>query len=70
MLETPPFNNARVEGKTIEEKIAFWRDERHALIGNGEEIAAQIGGFQRGGSAGGDDTVVAPGRHREAAQVR
>lgn len=50
MLETPPFNNARVEGKTIEEKVAFWRDERHALIGNGEEIAAQIGAFSAVGA--------------------
>jgi F420-dependent oxidoreductase-like protein len=26
VLETPPFNNPRVEGKSIEEKFAFWRD--------------------------------------------
>ncbi len=41
-LEKPPFNGPRVAGKSFDEKIAFWRDERHVLIGNGEEIAAQI----------------------------
>ena len=50
MLETPPFDNPRVEGKTIDEKVAVWRDERHALIGNGEEIAAQIGAFRAAGA--------------------
>ena len=57
MLETPPFNNPGVEGKTTDgEKIAFcWRDERHALIGNGEEIAAQIGAF---GAAGAQEVMT------------
>jgi alkanesulfonate monooxygenase SsuD/methylene tetrahydromethanopterin reductase-like flavin-dependent oxidoreductase (luciferase family) len=41
-LAEPPFNSPAVEGKSLDEKIAFWRDDRHALIGNGEEIAAQI----------------------------
>jgi alkanesulfonate monooxygenase SsuD/methylene tetrahydromethanopterin reductase-like flavin-dependent oxidoreductase (luciferase family) len=50
VLETPPFNNPRVEGKSIEEKFAFWRDERHALIGNSEEIAAQIAAFSAAGA--------------------
>ena len=50
VLETPLFNNPRVEGKSIEEKVAFWRDERHALIGNGQEIAAQIGAFSAAGA--------------------
>lgn len=44
-LEKRPFNSAAAEGKSLEEKIAFWRDERHALIGNGEEIAEQIAAF-------------------------
>lgn len=41
-LERPPFNNPATEGKTLDERIAYWRDERHVLIGAGEEIAAQI----------------------------
>ena len=41
-LEQPPFNNPATEGKTLDERIAYWRDERHVLIGAGEEIAAQI----------------------------
>jgi len=41
-LERPPFNNAATEGKTLDERIAYWRDERHVLVGAGEEIAAQI----------------------------
>ena len=40
-----PFNNPAIAGKSLDEKIAFWRDERHALIGNGEEIGAQIAAF-------------------------
>ena len=49
-LEKPPFNSPRVEGKSLDEKIAFWRDERRALIGNGEEIAAQIGAYAEAGA--------------------
>ena len=41
-LERPPFNNPRIAGKSLDERITFWRDERHVLIGNGEEIAAGI----------------------------
>jgi F420-dependent oxidoreductase-like protein len=41
-LEKRPFNSPATEGKSLEEKIAYWRDQRHALVGNGEEIAAQI----------------------------
>lgn len=48
-LEKPPFNSPRVEGKSLDEKIAFWRDERRALIGNGEEIAAQIRAYAEAG---------------------
>lgn len=48
-LEKPPFNNPRIEGKSLDEKIAFWRDERHVLVGNGEEIAAQIGAYAGAG---------------------
>jgi F420-dependent oxidoreductase-like protein len=48
-LEKPPFNSPRVEGKSLDQKIAFWRDERHVLIGNGEEIAAQIRPYSEAG---------------------
>jgi F420-dependent oxidoreductase-like protein len=48
-LEKPPFNNPRIADKSLDEKIAFWRDERHVLIGNGEEIAAQIGVYGEAG---------------------
>lgn len=41
-LERPPFNSPTLAGKSLDEKIAVWRDERHVLVGNGEEIAAQI----------------------------
>ena len=41
-LDRPPFNNPRLADKSLDEKIGFWRDERHVLIGNGKEIAAQI----------------------------
>jgi alkanesulfonate monooxygenase SsuD/methylene tetrahydromethanopterin reductase-like flavin-dependent oxidoreductase (luciferase family) len=36
---------------SLDEKIAYWRDERHSLIGNGEEIAAQIAAFSAAGAA-------------------
>jgi F420-dependent oxidoreductase-like protein len=48
-LEKPPFNNPRTEGKSLDEKIVFWRDDRHVLIGNGEEIAAQIRAYADAG---------------------
>lgn len=48
-LQRPPFNSPRVAGKSLDEKIAFWRDERHMLIGNGEEIAAQIASYAEAG---------------------
>src|SRR5918911_477093 len=48
-LEKPPFNNPAIAGKSLDEKIAFWRDERHALIGNGQEIGAQIAAFDAAG---------------------
>jgi F420-dependent oxidoreductase-like protein len=48
-LEKPPFNTPRTEGKSLDEKIAFWRDDRHVLIGNGEEIAAQIRAYAEAG---------------------
>lgn len=41
-LEKPPFNHPRLAEKSLDEKISFWRDERHVLVGNGEEIAGQI----------------------------
>ncbi|HUP27947.1 MAG TPA: TIGR03560 family F420-dependent LLM class oxidoreductase [Chloroflexia bacterium] len=49
-LDKPPFNNPAVEGKSLNEKIDFWRDERHALVGNGEEIAAQVGEWAAAGA--------------------
>ena len=48
-LGKPPFNNPRIADKSLDEKIAFWRDERHVLIGNGEEIAAQIAPYDEAG---------------------
>jgi F420-dependent oxidoreductase-like protein len=48
-LEKPPFDNPRIVGKPLDEKIAFWREERHVLIGNGEEIVAQIGAYADAG---------------------
>jgi F420-dependent oxidoreductase-like protein len=48
-LEKPPFNTPRTEGKSLDEKIVFWRDDRHVLIGNGEEIAAQIRAYADAG---------------------
>jgi F420-dependent oxidoreductase-like protein len=48
-LDKPPFNNARIADRPLDEKIAFWRDERHVLIGNGEEIAAQIAQYGEAG---------------------
>jgi alkanesulfonate monooxygenase SsuD/methylene tetrahydromethanopterin reductase-like flavin-dependent oxidoreductase (luciferase family) len=48
-LEKPPFNSPRVAGKSLDEKIAFWRDERHVLVGNGEEITAQIKAYAEAG---------------------
>jgi F420-dependent oxidoreductase-like protein len=41
-LEKPPFNSPRLAGKSLDEKITFWRDERHVLVGDGEAIAGQI----------------------------
>ena len=49
-LSKPPFNTPAVEGKSLEEKIAFWRDERNALIGDGKEIAEQIGAYSKAGA--------------------
>ena len=50
-LERPPFNNPATADMSLDEKIAYWRDERHSLIGNGEEIAAQISAFAAAGAA-------------------
>lgn len=41
-LDKPPFNSPRLAGMSLDEKIAFWRDERHVLLGDGEAIAGQI----------------------------
>ena len=54
-LERPLFNNPRIADKSLDEKITFWRDERHVLIGNGEEIAA---GIQAYGDAGVDEIMT------------
>jgi F420-dependent oxidoreductase-like protein len=48
-LESPPFNNPRLAGKSYEEKVSFWRDERHVLIGNAEEIAEQLAPYIEAG---------------------
>ena len=49
-LRDLPFNGPATADKSLDEKIAFWRDERHALIGNGEEISAQIAGYADAGA--------------------
>ncbi len=49
-MEKPPFNSPAVADKALDEKIAFWRDERHALVGNGEEIAAQVAEYVAAGA--------------------
>ncbi len=48
-LERSPFNSPTLAGKSLDEKIATWRDERHVLVGNGEEIAAQISALSEAG---------------------
>ena len=48
-LDMPPFGRPALADKSLDEKIAFWRDERNALIGNGEEIAAQIAAWSGAG---------------------
>lgn len=48
-LDKPPFNSPTLAGKSLAEKIAAWRDERHVLIGNGEEIADQISALSAAG---------------------
>jgi F420-dependent oxidoreductase-like protein len=47
-LEKPPFNDPSYAGRSLDEKIASWR-ERNVLIGNGEEIASQMGAFTEAG---------------------
>jgi alkanesulfonate monooxygenase SsuD/methylene tetrahydromethanopterin reductase-like flavin-dependent oxidoreductase (luciferase family) len=49
-LQMPPFNDPALADKSLDEKIAHWRDNRHVLIGNGEEIAAQIATFAEAGA--------------------
>ncbi|MEA2574019.1 MAG: hypothetical protein QOH93_1317 [Chloroflexia bacterium] len=48
-LDKPPFNSPTLADKSLDEKIATWRDERHVLVGNGEEIATQISALSEAG---------------------
>ncbi|HEX8596887.1 MAG TPA: TIGR03560 family F420-dependent LLM class oxidoreductase [Chloroflexia bacterium] len=48
-LEQPPFNSPSLADKSLDEKIAAWRDDRHVLVGNGEEIAEQIAALREAG---------------------